>query len=121
VLGGLGGMPQGTSLEIALYYRDLANNMVPVGTTTIAYTAAGFPSSTHLVDFNVNVPTVQATDAWAGQNIGIELMSASGTGTGYWDLDNVRLSQVPEPGSLGLLACGVGGFVLARCRARPRA
>lgn len=120
VLGGLGGMPEGTGLQLSLYYRDSGNNMVPVGTTAITYTAAGFPSATHLVDFDVNVPTVQAGDAWAGQNIGIEIMSTSGTGSGYWDLDNVRLTEVPEPGSVGLLACGMGGFLLVRWRARSR-
>jgi len=121
VLGGLGGMPEGTALELALYFRDAANNMVTVGTTTINYTAAQFPSATHLVDFGVNVPAVQATDAWAGQSIGIELLSTSGTGAGYWDIDNVRLTAVPEPGSLALLACGLGGILLARRHARDRA
>jgi hypothetical protein len=118
VLGGLGGMPEGTGLQLGLYYRDSGNNMVPLGTTAITYTAAGFPSATHFVDFNVDVPVVQATDAWAGQNIGMELMSTSGTGQGYWDLDNVRLTEAPEPASLGLLASGLGGLLLVRRRAR---
>ena len=120
VLGGLGGMPEGTSLALGLYYRDGANNMVPVSTTAVTYTAAGFPSATHFVDFNVNVPTVQTGDAWAGQNIGIELTSTSGTGTGYWDLDNVRLVEAPEPSSLGLLAVGLGGVLVAHRRSKGR-
>lgn len=120
VLGGLGGMPEGASLLLELYYRDAGNNIVPVGNTTVVYTAAAFPSATHLLDVNVTVPAVQTTNAWAGQNIGIELMSVDGTGTGYWDLDNVRLTEVPEPGSVALLGGGLLGLCFVRWQRRPR-
>ncbi len=114
VLGGGGGMPEGTTMLLGLYYRDGGNNMVMVGTTPITYTAAGFPTMTHFVDYEVNVPTVAAGDAWAGQNIGIQLLTTSGNGSGYWDLDNVRLTAVPEPSSLGFLALGLFGFYWVR-------
>ena len=42
--------------------RDGGNNMVMVGTTPITYSAAAFPSSTHFVDYEVNVPTVAAAE-----------------------------------------------------------
>jgi len=118
-LFGKGGMPDGDLLDLSLYYRDAANNMVTVAMTPVTYTSAAFPSSTHFIDFQVNVPAVQAGDAWAGKNIGIQLLSAYGTGPGYWDIDNVRLtSAVPEPASLGLVALGFGGLILARRRAK---
>ena len=114
VIGGGGGMPEGTTMQLSLYYRDGASNMVSVAATSIVHSLATFPTNTHFIDFDVNVPSVQASDAWAGQNIGVQLLSASGTGQGYWDLDNVRLSAVPEPGALALLALGLGGILVMR-------
>jgi hypothetical protein len=118
VIGGGGGMPEGTSMMIGFYYRDGANNLVTFASTPITYTLADFPNTTHLMDYSVTVPAVQAGDAWANQYIGVELLNTSGTGTGYWDLDNVRLESVPEPATLGLLALGVGGLLVARLRPR---
>lgn len=115
---GAGGIPEGASLQLGLYYRDDANNMVNVSTTPIAYTATAFPTVTHLIDYTVDIPTVQPGDAWAGRNIGISLFSISGTGAGYWDLDNVRLTEVPEPGSAALLGLGFGAFFWRRLRSR---
>lgn len=111
-------MTAGSSLQLSLYYRDSLNNPVTVGSTTITYSAASFPlnSSLNLIDYEVNVPCVQAGDAWAGQNIGIKLESLNGDGTGNWDFDNVRLTAVPEPASLGLLGFGLGGMLLVRGR-----
>jgi PEP-CTERM motif len=112
-------LAQGSTLQVSLYYVDAGNNHVPVGSTTITYSSAAFPTGSplNLVDFQVNVPTVQASDAWSGQNIGIQLLSTTplelATG-GNWDFDNVRLTVVPEPASLGLLAVGLGGFMVAR-------
>jgi hypothetical protein len=116
VIGGGGGMPVGTSMQLSLYYRDGASNMVTVAATPVIHSLDTFPTNTHFVDFEVNVPTVQAGDAWAGQNIGIELLSAAGTGQGYWDVDNVRLLEVPEPSSPVLLALGLGGMFVMRRR-----
>lgn len=107
----------GSGLQLSLYYRDGLNNPVTVGSTYVTYDAQTFPNSTHLIDCSVNVPTVQAGDAWAGKNIGIEMMSAS-MGNSYWDVDNVRLAAVPEPGSLALLALGGAACVAARLRRR---
>lgn len=122
ILGG-GGIPAGASFEIGLYYRDGANNMVTVAATPITFNTTDFLSATHLIDFNVNVPAVQSGDAWAGKNIGVELLSTSGTGAGYWDVDNVRLTSaaVPEPGTVGLLAIGASGLLISRWRSGRRA
>ncbi len=114
----------GSTFQISLYYRDNQNNMVTVGATTVTYSSDLFPTTgpLNLVDFSVNVPTVLAGDTWAGQHIGIQLLSTTplqlATG-GNWDFDNVRLTAVvPEPASLGLLALGATGFILMRARNR---
>jgi len=109
-----------SSMQLSLYYRDGAD-MVTVGVpTTITFNSITFnpagPST--LVDYSVITPVVQAGDAWAGKNIGVRIDSALGTGDGYWDMDNVRLTAVPEPASLSMLAIGFGGILLARTRSR---
>jgi len=104
-----------SSLQLSLYYRDGANRITIGSPTTITFNTTTFnPSGPFtLQDYSVNVPVVQPTDAWAGKNIGIAISSVAGDGSGYWDMDNVRLvSTVPEPGVLSLMVLGLGGFVL---------
>ena len=117
IVGGGGGMPAGTSFVLNLYYRDAANLAVPIASTVVTYSPANFPTTTHLVDYSVNLPAVQAGQAWADKAIGVELASISGTGAGYWDLDNVRLDSValvPEPTTIILGGLGLGTILLAR-------
>jgi hypothetical protein len=106
------------SLQLSLYYRDAGNNVITVGSpTTITYNPATFPltSPLNLVDYSVTVPAVQAGDAWAGKNIGIMIqVVASDFQGGYWDMDNLRLTSVPEPGVASLLVLGLCGFVASR-------
>jgi len=113
-----------SSMQLSLYYRDGAN-MITVGTpTTITFNTTTFnPGGPFvLVDFSVLTPVVQAGDAWAGRNIGIRIDSLMGDGSGYWDMDNVRLTQVvPEPTALSLLGLGFGGVLLAKFRSRRQA
>jgi len=92
-------MTNGATFQISLYYRDLASNMVTVASTVITNTRTLFPTNTHFTDFNVHVPTVKASDTWAGKNIGIQLASTVGFDLqgGYWDVDNVRLAVVSDP------------------------
>ena len=97
-VGGGGGMQEGATLELSLYYRDSASNMVTVTATTITNTTQLFPTNTHFVDFQARAPTVKAGDPWAGQNIGVQLLSSitdTNLAGGYWDLDNVRLTAGP--------------------------
>lgn len=112
--GGGGGMFEGVTMEISLYYLDDASNHVTVAVTSIANSPANFPNHTHLSDYQVHVPFVKAGDAWAGKNIGVQLLSTVSTNLqgGYWDVDNVRLSATSEP-ALRELAQTNGRFQFA--------
>ncbi|MCL4178336.1 MAG: PEP-CTERM sorting domain-containing protein [Verrucomicrobia bacterium] len=112
-------VPEGSLFELSLYYLDGASSPVTVASTPISYSSASFPSLTEFVDFSVNLGEVETGDAWAGQNIGVRLLSTFGEG-GIWDLDNVRLQAIPEPATTGLLAIGLGFLSLMRYRARRR-
>jgi len=99
VIGGGGNMQPGATLQLGLYYRDALSNLVMVAATSVTNSIDTFPTNTHMVDFQVHVPTVQAGDPWAGQNIGIQLLSSTAfeLAGGYWDLDNVRLVKMLAP------------------------
>ena len=102
-LGVIGGtntaLYEGATLRFSLYYRDASSNIVTVAATTITNSAQLFPTNTHFVDFSVYVPGVQATDSWAGQNIGVQIAStvSSDLAGGYWDVDNARLTETVLP------------------------
>ncbi len=98
VIGGGGGMVEGSTFQLSLYYLDASNNMDIVAMTTVTNTPGGFPTDTRFVDFQVQVPGVNASDPWAGKNIGIQLLATPNfddptSWGGYWDVDNVRLEE----------------------------
>ncbi len=97
VIGTGGGMLEGVTLELSLYYRDSISNQVTVAFSTVTNTPTVFSNNTHFVDCRLDVPTVKPTDAWAGQHIGVQFKSTVSTNMqgGYWDLDNVRLIEGP--------------------------
>jgi hypothetical protein len=99
-------MQEGTTVELDLYYRDMASNIAVVASTTITNSSALFPTNNHFLDFQLQSPTVNAGDAWANQHIGIRLLSTTSTNLmgGYWDLDNIRLTSAVTP------ALRVGGW-----------
>ncbi len=99
VLGGGGGMSNGVTLELRVYYRDPAGERVPVAVTVVTHTPTEFPSRNRLVDYAVAVPVVNDGDPWAGRPLGIEFRStvAPDLGGGYWDLDQVRLVESWAP------------------------
>ena len=76
------------SLELVLFYRD-SNDVVDIVSKTVD--AVGL-SSTELMDFSLQLPTVKTGDAWAGKAIGIAFRSVGMAG-GFWDLDNVRFDE----------------------------
>jgi hypothetical protein len=84
--------PDPNALALSFYYDD------PVSDPNCYFKTASQPPSnltaTALKDFSVYLPTVQADDAWAGEYIGIAIR-ATGPMGGYWDLDNVRVTEYP--------------------------
>ncbi len=100
LIGGGGGMKLGVSLMLSLYYRDTPQTMATVAASNVVYTPTLFSNNTHFVDINLRVPTVKASDLWAGKHIGIQILSTVAPDLigGYWDIDNVRLSSsLPQP------------------------
>lgn len=114
---GASGLAEGAGLRLSFYYRDASNNPVTVAATDISYSSEAFPTITRLSDYQVTTPIVQASDAWAGEKIGVQI-AATSMGGSYWDVDQVRVSAIPEPGSLGLLALGLS-VLLLRQRTGP--
>jgi hypothetical protein len=82
--------PAGTSLELAFYY--ISNGQF--FDIAIAPVSIEGLTSTFLEDFSLILETVEAGKPWAGKNIGIAIRSTGSSG-GYWDLDNVRLVELP--------------------------
>ncbi|MGP8201728.1 MAG: hypothetical protein ACLQU4_19735 [Limisphaerales bacterium] len=92
------GQEPGVILQMNLYYRDSSSNMVTVASSNVVYATNVFTSITNFVTFELNVPPVQSSDAWAGQHIGIQFLSIVPDGVtneGYWDLGNVQLFATP--------------------------
>ena len=115
-------LPDGSFFSISLYYLDAGSSMT-IAMEPVTYTAAFFSQADHFYDFTLTTDVVQSGDPWAGQNVGIALsaQSISGQGFGFWDVDNVRLTAVPEPSGIGLLVLGLGmGVWLFRQRTAAR-
>ncbi len=98
VLGGGGGMAEGSAFALSFYYLVDTTNMQIIASTLVANSAAQFPNDQGYADFSVTLPAVNPTDPWAGQHIGIELMAVPDpydptSWGGYWDVDNVRLVE----------------------------
>jgi thiamine pyrophosphokinase len=100
IIGTGGQMLVGSTIEVALYYRDAASNMVVVAATSVTNLSTVFSNNTHFIDFHVDSGFVRNADPWAGQHIGVRLLSSiadTNLEGGYWDLDNVRLTAIHAP------------------------
>jgi hypothetical protein len=100
IIGTGGGMLQGATIELALYYRDVASNMVVISATSITNLSDIFSNNTHFLDFHTDTPFVKPSDPWEGQHIGVRILSSitdTNMEGGYWDLDNARLTAIPLP------------------------
>lgn len=120
--GGGMGMPLGTPMELRLYYRDETGGRVTLGTKEILnLTDESGPHALHLDAYELQLPAVPAGAAWAGKPIGVQLVSTvqSPMPGGFWRLDDVRLTSVPEPASAALLVAG--SVLLARGSRRRKA
>ena len=104
VIGGGGNMQDNVPIEIRLYYRDSEDNKVTIGATAFTYyRETGYVK--HFNDVSLEIPPVNDTDLWAGRNIGVQIISTlifpddldpdTGRSGGFWDLDNVRLTELP--------------------------
>jgi hypothetical protein len=112
-------MKEGVTLKLLLYYRDAQSNRVELASTVVTNNTTIFPTVTHLIDFTVESPLVSTNDAWAGQHLGVALLSNVGFDLqgGYWDLDNVRLSIV-EPAPLQLSIANAGSGIMVSWQAQ---
>jgi hypothetical protein len=100
LIGTGGGMLQGVTIELALYYRDAATNMIVVAATSVTNLSTIFTNNTHFLNFHADTHFVRASDPWAGQHIGVRILSSivdTNMEGGYWDLDNVRLTATRPP------------------------
>ena len=80
-------------LQLAFYYTSQADpNRIDVVSATTSEPNSF--TSTALEDNSIYLPTVQTDDPWAGKTIGIAIR-ATGLMGGYWDLDNVRVTEYP--------------------------
>jgi hypothetical protein len=68
----------------------------------------------------VNLPALAANDPAIGRAIGVSILSSSPAANpgGFFDLDNVRVTAVPEPGTLALFGAGAGAILVRRRRTR---
>jgi hypothetical protein len=80
-------------LELAFYYTAPSDpNRFDI--LSAATPAPSQFSKIALEDHSIYLPAVQAEDAWSGKTIGIAIR-ATGPFGGYWDLDNVRVTEYP--------------------------
>lgn len=102
VQGGGGGMTNGVTLALELTYPDESGLPQTVAQTIVTHTPASFPSRHHFAPFSVRTPPVQPTDAWAGKPIGIRILSTVDPtlAGGYWNVDQARLTALPQPALL---------------------
>lgn len=106
-------------LEIALGYRDLADDLQIADSILVdrdTLDAITFQDQSFML-------TVGAADPWAGRPIAIYIRSLGdqvagndAAEAGFWDVDNVRLdvAAVPEPSTFALL--GLGALAMIRRR-----
>ncbi len=80
LIGGGGGMTNGSTIDLYLYYVDDSGGTNIIGDTTVTNTIGNFPDETHFVDFSVSISNVQSTNAWAGKPIGLEIVATPSFG-----------------------------------------
>jgi len=119
-----GSTPQGATIQISLYYRDAASNVVTIGATTVTNGPAVFTNELHLFDFTAHVATVRAGDAWAGKHIGMWVTTSTNTSDaaaygGNWDLDNARLTETfPQISGVSMANSQLGVTISGEAGAR---
>lgn len=102
-------------LVMELYYLDAAGGPHPVASLDVFNDVAAGLSDSQLKRFEFTTGPVGENDPWNGRPIGIRFSTIGAPG-GFFDMDDVRLSAVPEPASAGLLS--LAGLLLMRRRMR---
>lgn len=90
------------AVRLGLFYLDSGNQREWVAWTDVVNDAVTGLSPNHLADFSATSPFLAADHPAAGKPIHILLESFGPVG-GFFDLDNVRVTSVPEPASCGTI------------------
>jgi hypothetical protein len=111
--------PTGDQMSIQLFYTTAANPGTPVilATKNVVQGTDSL-SGTALTDFTATTLTLgqNGVDPAVGNAIGI-IFTTTGAGNGEFNLDNVRVTATPEPGTLALVGLAAGAGLLRRRRA----
>jgi hypothetical protein len=105
-------------VTLSLFYTDAGGRHVLASRDVVNDALTGL-SATHLLDFSAITAALAANDPAVGKPIGIAMttMSPDANPGGFFDLDNVRVTAVPEPASIALIAIGAGALLVRRRRA----
>jgi hypothetical protein len=104
-------------VTLSLFYTDATGRHVLASRDVVNDALTGL-SATHLIDFSAITPIVVANDPSIGHGIGIAMTTTSPVANsgGFFDLDNVRVTAVPEPASVALIAVSAGALLARRRR-----
>jgi hypothetical protein len=114
------GQPPATNayVRLGLFYLDAGNERQLVTWTDVIDDAATGLSANHLADFSAPFSSFLAADHPAvGKPIHV-LLTSFGPEGGFFDLDDVRVTSVPEPASCGMLLALIMGASVVRRRVR---
>lgn len=122
--GGGQGMTIGEPLEFRLFYRDDDGRRITIDAAEVLNaTDESQPHAKHLADAELVIPAVAADAPWAGRNIGVQMVSTVSSVApvpGYWRIDDIQLTSVPEPAAAMLLLAGLALFKSRRSRKQAR-
>lgn len=101
----------GAQLTVSLFYgSDPSTNVLGSINTGVLTQGDSFETWTSYSD------TIAATAGSVGQTLGVRFQNTSGVANTFANIDEVSISTVPEPTSLGVL--GLAGLALAGVRRR---
>jgi hypothetical protein len=102
------------SIQLGYWTGDPDGNVGPTIVAERKIASSELMSAT-MIDFSTSSGAVSG-DA-VGKPIVVFIGRASDSTTGpQWSVDNVRLTAVPEPGAIALLACGLFSLMTYACR-----
>jgi len=102
--------PDDAEITVRLFYGDVSNALNPAFEIASTSVLAGDLSSESLMLTSFSSNLVTAGDAWAGQPIGIAFLPTAGdndTTPNTFNIDNVSITEIPEPASVALLGLGI--------------